>query len=96
MPGHGYLGFPLRLDDLLDVGLKRIVRHAELASRIKGLFREKEAVFAVEIADRTSGFGQEMKIRGRITRPDLRQLRHTPAFGRGLPERRRAASILGG
>ena len=41
----------VRLDQLADVLLEQVVRHAEPAAWVEHLLREEEAVLAVEVAD---------------------------------------------
>ena len=56
----------VRLDQLTDIGLEQLIGHPEAAARIQHLLREKEAVGAVEVADRTCGLREQVKGRGRI------------------------------
>jgi hypothetical protein len=52
----------LRLEQLTDVGLEKLVGHPEPAAGIEHLLREEEAVLAVKIADRAGRFGEQMEI----------------------------------
>src|SRR6185295_16879902 len=49
------------LDQLLDVCLEQLVRHAEATTRIKHLLREEEAIRAVQIADGACRLRQEVE-----------------------------------
>jgi len=47
----------MSLQELPDVAVKQLVRHAEPVARIEHLLGEEEAVFAVEVASGAGGLG---------------------------------------
>lgn len=51
----------VRLDELADVLLQHRLAHAEFAAGIKDLFVQKEAVGAIQVADRPGRLGQQVK-----------------------------------
>jgi hypothetical protein len=52
------------LDELADVGFQDFVAHAKAAAGIETLLVQKKAIGAVQIADCTRGFGQDMDAGG--------------------------------
>ena len=56
LKGNGDLSGPMRLNELRQVGRDKIVRHPEAVAGIQLFLREKEAVGAIEVADRASRF----------------------------------------
>ena len=48
----------MRFDQLLDIGLQRLLRHAELAVWIKQLLVQEETVRAGQVAGGTAGLGK--------------------------------------
>ena len=63
LPGDRDLGRPVRLEELADVQLQHLVRHAESAARVQRLLGQEEAVGAVEVADRARRLGQQVERR---------------------------------
>ena len=60
LPCDHHLGRLVRLEQLLDVGLEKFIGHPEAVAGIQHLLGEEEAVFAVEIADRSGWLGQHV------------------------------------
>ena len=63
LPGDLDLGRAVRLDELADVELERLVAHARLRVRVQELLLEEEAVGAVEVARRAGRLGQQVERR---------------------------------
>jgi hypothetical protein len=70
LPRDRNLGCQVRLYQLLDVRLERLVRHPKRAAGVERLLREEEAVGAVEVADGARRLGEEMERRRRLQRGD--------------------------
>jgi hypothetical protein len=51
---------------LLKVGLQKIFGHCKAAAGVQHLFRQKEAIFAIEIADGTTRLDQNVECGRRI------------------------------
>ena len=93
LPGNRDLGSRLRLEQLPDVGVEQIVRHAEAVARIQHLLREEEAVLAIEIADRAGGLREHVKVTHRAAGRRRRGSGHTHV---GSPNPHRTASDCAG
>ena len=50
LPRDRYRGRAVRLQQLFDVGFERLFRHPMLFVRIQGIFRQEEAIRAIDIA----------------------------------------------
>src|SRR5215469_16166609 len=64
LPRQAYNWSLVSLDELADVGLHDLGRHPEVAARVELFLVEVEAVFAIEIADGTGGFRQDVECAG--------------------------------
>jgi hypothetical protein len=51
----------MRLKELADVRLEKLIRHPESVSRVQHLLGQKEAVLTIEITDWSSRFRQQME-----------------------------------
>ena len=68
LPGDGDFRSLVTFEQLLEVSLQQLIRHAKAAAGIEHLLRKEEAVLAVEIADRARRLGKNMKRRRRVLR----------------------------
>lgn len=61
LPGEGDFRDMLCFNVLTGIFLKKRLGHAKIAAGVQAFFREEVTVFAVEIADRPTRFGHEVK-----------------------------------
>ncbi len=61
LPGEVHFRCLMGLEQLADVVLEQVVRHAEAAAGVEHLLGEEEAVLAVEVADRAGRFHENVK-----------------------------------
>jgi hypothetical protein len=64
LPRHGHVGRAVRLQQLLEVGLQRLVGQARSLVRVERVLGEEEAVLAVQVTGRPGRLGQKVKLRG--------------------------------
>jgi hypothetical protein len=65
LPGDRDLGVGVRLEQLPHVRVEDLVGHSEPVTGVERLLLQEEAVLAVEVADGTARFGQDVKVRRR-------------------------------
>jgi hypothetical protein len=58
----------VRLQELLNIRLQQIIRHAELAAGIELFFGQEKAVLTIQIADGSGWLSQQMEGRRRVLR----------------------------
>ena len=68
LPGHDHLRYLVSFDELADIALQHLVRHAEAAARVEHLLGKEEAVVAVKVAGRAGRLGEQVKRRRRLGR----------------------------
>ena len=68
LPREADGGSMMSFDELADVGLHYLGRHAEVAVRVELFLVEVEAVLAVEVADRAGRLGEDVKGAGAVLR----------------------------
>ena len=61
LPRHGHRGRAVRLEQLTDVGLERVVGHPVLFVRIQRLFGQEEAIRTVDIAGRPARLRKQVE-----------------------------------
>jgi hypothetical protein len=61
LPRYRHLRDLVGFEKLPNIGLVDFIRHAKAASRVEFLLFQEEAVFAIEIAGRSRGFGHDME-----------------------------------
>ena len=66
LPRHCYLERAVRLQQLPDVGLERVLGHPLLIVRIQCLLRQEEAILAVNVAGCPARLRQQVEARRRI------------------------------
>jgi hypothetical protein len=68
LPRDRHLWRAMSFEQLSDVALERRLRHPVLVVRIERLFRQKEAVRAVDVAGRAAGLREEVEAGRRVER----------------------------
>ena len=71
LPRHCHCGRAVRLQQLADVGVERVIRHPVLFVRIQRILGQEEAVRAIDIAGGPTRLRQQVEARRRIQRRDI-------------------------